>query len=251
MRNAVGLSAILLVVCTWSIPGVARDGPVTARQILEKMETTVNGFDDQSMDITMTVVDVDGSRKSYDFTILQKGDTQRMIRFTSGEMKGMATLVEGRNRIYVYLPGYGKVRRVAAHNMNQSFAGSDFTNQDMAVVKWSESFDATIQRQDEDHWYLKCIPKTGTDDHYAWVVVKVEKARFLQLGIEYYDEKGNLVKLFENRNVQSFHGVARASLVTVSNPRTGHRTELQIRDFRVNRDIPVSMFTVRELQWGR
>src|SRR5512142_2014948 len=99
--------------------------PLTAGQILDKMDATNNAFADQTMEIRLTVIDVDGSKKSYDMTVLQKGDTKRLVTFTSGEMKGMATLVEDRNSVHVYLPGYKKVRRVAAHNMNQSLAGSD------------------------------------------------------------------------------------------------------------------------------
>ncbi|HPX66322.1 MAG TPA: outer membrane lipoprotein-sorting protein, partial [Anaerolineaceae bacterium] len=107
----------------------------TAAEILVKMDKTVNGFDDQFMDNTMTIINIDGSKKSYRFSILQKGE-KRLIRFSTGEMKGMANLIEGAGRVYAYLPGQKKVRRVSAHNMQQSFAGSDFSNDDMAFTSW-------------------------------------------------------------------------------------------------------------------
>jgi len=106
----------------------------TAEEILARMDQVTNGYDDQYMRAVMTIVDTDGSRKSYDFSIAQKGE-KRMIRFHSGEMKGMGTLVESPSVVYTYLPAFKKVRRVAPHTMNQSFAGSDFTNDLMAFTK--------------------------------------------------------------------------------------------------------------------
>jgi outer membrane lipoprotein-sorting protein len=243
-------SAILLVAGLVALPAAAPAEDLAPEAILDRMEKTVNGFDDQVMDVTMTVVDVDGSRKSYDFTVWQKGDTKRLVRFRSGEIKGMATLVEDRQHVYVYLPGLKKVRRVAAHNMNQSFAGSDMSNDDMAAVSWAGLYEAAIEREDADHWYLRCTPRPGADAPYARATLKVEKKRFLQMGIEYYDESGAKVKVWDNRDVTDYHGVPRASIVELSDPRTGHRTILKVNDLRVNQGLTDSMFTVRELEWG-
>ena len=66
----------------------------TAAEILVKMDKTVNGFDDQFMDNTMTIINIDGSKKSYRFSILQKGE-KRLIRFSTGEMKEWQTLLKG------------------------------------------------------------------------------------------------------------------------------------------------------------
>jgi outer membrane lipoprotein-sorting protein len=239
----------LILAIASALPSIA--AAQDARQILERMEKTINGFDDQTMEVAMTVVDVDGSRKSYEFTIWQKGDTRRLIRFTSGEMKGMATLVEDRNRVHVYLPGFKKVRRVAANNMKQSFAGSDFSTNDMASASWTAIWDAAIEREDPGYWYLRCTPRPGVDSEYAKAIVKVEKRRYLQMGVEYFDEAGTRVKVFDNREVRTFHGVDRASEVSLTDARTGHRTELRVKEFTVNQGLPESMFTVRELEWGK
>jgi len=216
------------------------------------MQETISGFKDQTMDITMTVKGVDASKKSYDFTIAQKGANKRLIRFTSGEMKGMATLVESRSRVHVYLPGMNKVRRVASHAMNQSFAGSDFTTDDMASLDWPALYDVEPLKDDENHWYLNCTAKKGKKTTYSRVVMKVNKKGFAQDGIEYYAGDGKLAKTMENGQPKKYPaGLTRNSKVLMTDARTGHSTQLDIRDFRVNEDLPDSMFTVRELQWGQ
>jgi outer membrane lipoprotein-sorting protein len=240
---------IVLAITLCSAYAYAEDPPAT--EILDKMDRSMNGYADQQMDVTMVIVDVDGTKKSYDFTIYQKGDVKRYILFTSGEIKGMATLIEDRERVYAYLPGFKKVRRVATHNMNQSFAGSDFTNNDMATVSWTKNYDAKMDHADADSWYLLCTPKPGTQSDYSKAIVKVDKKTFSQMGVDYYDAKGAKVKMFANYDLKDYHGVVRTSLVTLSDPRTGHKTELHVKDFKVNQGLNDDLFTVRQMQWGK
>jgi outer membrane lipoprotein-sorting protein len=226
------------------------EGP-SAQEILAKMEATNNGYADQQMEISLTVIDVDGSKKSYDMTMFQKGDVKRMIQFTSGEMKGMSTLVEDRNSVHVYLPGFKKVRRVAAHNMNQSLAGSDLTSEDMAQVSWAGDWNVALQKEDETSWWLVLTPKSSATSQHSKVVHRVDKKTFGQQESHYYNQVGEEVKRFINTDPTDFHGATRYKHIVVSDPRVGHRTELEVKDFKVNQKLKDDLFTVRQLQWGK
>jgi len=235
----------------FSLPAFgAPEASPTPEEILAKMETTINGFQDQQMDVTMTIVDTDGSKKSYDNMIYQKGDVKRYIIFTSGENKGMATLIEDPSHIYVYLPGFKKVRRVAAHNMNQTFAGSDFSNEDMAMVSYTKTYDVKMEKEDPDYWYLLATPKAGVESQYSKVIIKVDKKTYIQMSVDYYSKAGEKVKVFTMSDIKDYNGTKRASKVVLSDPRTKHSTELFIKDFKVNQGLKDDMFTVRQLQWG-
>jgi outer membrane lipoprotein-sorting protein len=242
---------LLILVCLGLTSTASAEAPLSAQQILDKMDATNNAFADQTMDIRLTVIDVDGSKKSYDMTVLQKGDSKRLVTFTSGEMKGMATLVEEQNSVYVYLPGYKKVRRVAAHNMNQSLAGSDMSSEDMATTAWSKDWTPTLDSEDATSWTLVLAPKPGVNVSYGKVTHKVDKKTFGQLETRYYDKSGTLVKLLQSSEPTDFHGTQRARFVTVSDPRTNHKTVLETRDLKVNQGLKDDLFTVRQLQWGK
>lgn len=220
-------------------------------EILSKMEALNNGFADQRMDIRLTVIEVDGSKKTYDMTVFQKGDKKRLVQFTSGEIKGMSTLVEDRNSVHVYLPGFKKVRRVAAHNMNQSLAGSDLSSEDMAQVSWAADWNVALEKEDDTSFWLVLTPKAPDDSTYAKVTHRVDKKSFVQLETHYFDKGGVEVKRFVNTQLTDFHGVKRNKLITVSDPRTGHRTEMELKDFVVNQGLKDDLFTVRQLQWGK
>lgn len=221
---------------------------LSADEILKRMEALNNGFADQRMDIRINVIDGDGNKKSYDMTMLQKGDTKRLVTFNSGDWKGMATLVDGR-QVNVYIPALRKVQRVAAHNMNQSIVGSDLSSEDMADVSWAARWNVALDKEDADSYWLKLTPKA--ESSYAYVTHKVNKTTFAQTETHYFNDKGEEVKRFINSDFTEFHGVKRNRLITVSDPRTSRRTEMEIKDFVVNRGLKDDLFTVRNLAWGK
>ena len=95
-------------------------------------------------------------------------------------------------------------------------------------------------------------PKAGIESGYSKVLHRVDKESFLQREVHYFDKAGVEVKRFDNRHEKDYApGVRRSSLVLVSDPRTGHRTEMEVRAFRVNQGLEDDLFTVRSLQWGK
>jgi uncharacterized protein len=232
------------------LPGAAR--AQTAEEILAKADQVTNGYADQYMRNIMTIIDIDGSQKSYDFSIAQKGE-KRMIRFHSGEMKGMANLIEDAQSIYAYLPGFKKIRRVAAHNMNQSFAGSDFTNDLMAFTSWVKAYQPKLEREDADYWYLSCTPRAGgVKPPFPKAEAKVNKKNSQLDAYAFFDEAGQKVKTFENSDLKDFGGGAvRNTNILVTDTRTGHKTRLDIKEFKVNQGLKDDLFTQRELEWGK
>jgi outer membrane lipoprotein-sorting protein len=118
-------------------------------------------------------------------------------------------------------------------------------------VSWTKSYDCRIEKQDTERWYLLATPKPGVESDYAKALVWVDKKTFTQVGVEYFNAKGEKVKVFSNSEMKDFQGVPRATLVVLSDPRTGHKTELHIRGFKYNQGLKDEMFTVRQLQWGK
>ncbi len=224
----------------------------TPEQILAEMDKTINGYKDQEMTNIMTVVDVDGTEKSYTFNIRQIGSEKRLIRFQTGEMKGMAMLTEDRNNVYVYLPGFKKVRRVAAHGMNQTFAGSDFSNDDIAGGSWTEMCVPTLESENETEWVIRCTPKPDKKAVYNYLLFTILKENFNQRKAEYYNSDGKHYKTLFNDKMKHWDcGFDRFSVVTMTDELTGHKTILELQEFKANQGLKESEFSVRKLKWGR
>jgi hypothetical protein len=228
---------------------VAAEAAPDANDLLKKMDAVTSGYADQQMDVDLVIVDVDGSKKVYGMTVWQQG-RKRLVRFTSGETKGMATLIDA-ERMYVFMPGFKKTRRIAAHNMKQAFAGSDFSNTDMTTIAWADDYDVTFLKETDSEYWLNGKPKPGKNIEYDHVVLRIAKDGHFQNAVDYFDAKGEKVKEFEGRNMQGWDGVKRFQLLIMRDPRTGHTTEMRLKTFKVNQGLGDDHFTKRQLQWGR
>jgi outer membrane lipoprotein-sorting protein len=233
-------------------PAVAAPPPtpqISPAEILGKMEA-VNNAADQTLNERLTVVDVDGARRIYEFTFHQKG-SKRLVEFTSGESKGMSVLVLDRDTVYVYLPGYRKVRRVATSAMNEPMVGSDLSSEDMATTSWAQLYDVSLEKEDDTSWWLTLVPKRGVTTSYAKVVHRIDKAHFLQNETHWFNASGQEVKRFVASDPTNYGGVFRNKIAIFSDPRTGHRSELETTSARYNQGLSDDLFTLRQLQWGK
>ena len=218
-----------------SSTGISKVMPISLEQIIINMDKNISGYDDQYMELTMVIYDTNDKVKKYDFKMWQKGTDKRLLRFTSGEMKGMSMLILDRNNVWVYLPAYKRVRRVAAANMKQSIAGSDFTNDDMAASSWAKEWDCKQTKDDEKFWYLACTPKKGVKLSYAAANIVLDKNTFQQDHVDYFNAAGEKIKVYYGKELTTFPGGARRQkIVGMKDPRTKHKTELVSKVSKVN-----------------
>lgn len=248
MKRSLLFSLLLACCALFASPAWAE----TPLEIVTKMDKSISGYADQQMDVALIIRDTNGASKTLEFTIFQKGMDKRFIEFTSGEMKGMRMLSVGRDNMFVYLPGMKRVRRVAAHGAAQSLAGSDFTSADMAGTTWAEAHDFTLTKEDSDSWTLRAVPKAGVSVYYGSAELKVQKGTYWLVTVTYNDAKGAALKVMENTDATQFPGGAeRFKHIIMRDARSGHATDMILKSFKINQNLPDSMFTERELQWGR
>ena len=244
------LSVVLVMMGTTAAPAQAEQ--MTAQQVLEMVDGQNNLYEDQEMKLRMLVIAQDGSKQIIEFSMLQKGNEKRLLRFQApGTMKGMAVLIQSRNNMYVYLRNMNKLRRVASHNMKQPFAGSDFTQDDMAMTEFAKEYEATMDKEDDEYWYIKGVPRKPENQDCTHVLIKVSKADRWFVEMTYHDAEGPYRRLFTKRLRDWPGGGRKQQIVGMENLRTGHKSIMQLLDFKVNQGVPDSYFTTRYLRWGR
>ncbi|MGH8324495.1 MAG: outer membrane lipoprotein-sorting protein, partial [Steroidobacteraceae bacterium] len=122
-------------------PARAQSGP----EILQKVDQAMNSFTDGTFESKLLIREPNGQARELTFTTYQKVPDKRLVRFSSpGDVKGMGVLVENKDTMYVFLPGFQKVRRVGTHVKNQTFMGSDFSFEDMSQTRYSPTYDAKL-----------------------------------------------------------------------------------------------------------
>jgi outer membrane lipoprotein-sorting protein len=230
-------------------PRLAAAAEPTAQEILRRADQTANQASDQWFESKLRIINPNGSVKEGMMHIWQKGGEKRLIRFYApADFKGMAVLVENRDASYVYLPGFQRDRRIAAHSRNQGFIGSDFTYDDMATTWWSKDYEAKLLGSEPEQWVLELRPKPGRKEEYPLLKVRVSKKYSQITLIEYHDASGQKLRSQVREDFRPSADVyVPRTIRVIDHRRNNHMSEMLVQKHRANAGISDDMFTRRQL----
>ena len=208
----------LLVVCP----------PATADEvddILARVDANLTMVRDQTYDGEIEVIRGGEVVKRMEFEVKLKGLDKKLVKFTApGDVRGMAVLTTEDGLMYVYMPAYRRVRRVASHVRNQGFMGTDFSPEEMSNAALSKGWQGEIIEDNEDDWVLMLVPKPGYETSYAKMRVTVLKSVYAAVKLESFDEHGELIKTQTRSEWKALGQITLPTLYTVEDHRTGLRT---------------------------
>ncbi len=149
-----------------------------AGTILKKMDDVMYSPKDMTGKNKIVLIDKNGKEETREATIQQKGTDKRMFRFTSpASQAGIAVLSLPNDVMYLYLPAFGKERRIATSAKNQNFAGTDFSYDDMESVLFSIKYTPVLKRTDASVFVLELTPKGKSD--YSKVIAQHQQGKLL------------------------------------------------------------------------
>lgn len=176
----------------------------------------------------------------------------RYTEFTApSDVKGTKVLILSPSQMYVYLPAFKKVRRIASHVTDQGFMGMNFTQDDMSITNYSKMYTGTVASDDGKVVKLVMTAKKDSEAPYAKVEMLIEKARNLPTEIKYFSDTGTHLKT-ETRTGYTCEKdfCAPGELKMVDHTKSGQSTTLVRKTWKVNIDIPDSRFSKRSLEEG-
>jgi outer membrane lipoprotein-sorting protein len=224
---------------------------VDGNKVLAQVDKLAAAFDDQSYVATMEIVKGGKVRKTLEFKAVMKGLDQQLIEFVApGDVAGMKVLMEDANTLYVYMPEFKKVRRVAAHVQSQGFLGSDFSYEDMTQVKLSPFFDAELGGKKGSETTLVLKPKSGVDTTYPKLEVVIDATKGGVTTVRYFDQSGTQVREQQRAGWKKVGGHAMPTKITMKNLKTGDSTTITMSNIAVNQGVSSGTFSRRELLRG-
>ncbi|MCA9520952.1 MAG: outer membrane lipoprotein-sorting protein [Myxococcales bacterium] len=224
---------------------------MTPQEILVKVDKSINNFKDQTMEIELEFIESKNAKRSLLLTMLQKGTEKRIVRFRSGTEKGQALLTLGPNQMFVYLPTYRKVRRVAAHVKNQGFMGSDLTMEDISTAAYAPSYTAKQIGETPEAYILELYPKDKGSTDWKKLKVWVSKAIFGFVRMEYYDKQDRHRKTWVRKSYKKVGNCYMAFWSKMTDHNRKHSTVMKIISAKTDSDLPDSLFTKKGLIRGR
>lgn len=250
MRNKHYLIAIVFLTSIFlKSPVVMADS--SGEEILKKSDAVMNAAQDMTCNMDMKLIDKEGNEKVREARIMQKGTDKRIFKFlTPADVKGVGILTLPDDTIYLYMPAFNKIRRIASHVKNDTFMGTDFTYDDMNTINYSKEYDVKDVLDEKDNWVLVLVPKKekAEEKDYSQLKMWIRKSDYFQLKIEYYDKSGNLRKVMNKNKIEIVGKYITSKEMEMRNLKKEHRTVMIMKDIKFDNGFTDKQFTERELK---
>ncbi len=208
--------------------------------------------------VKMTLLTKEGQQRLRDLTMLRKneaGGDQRYYLYFHGpaDVRGTVFMVYKypmkEDDRWLFLPALNLVQRVAARDSRSSFVGSDFSYEDVSgrdVEADTHKVLRTEALENRQTVVIESVPAREAD--YSKKLSWIEQATSLPLKEEYYDLQGALYKIFTADEIREVQGFPTATKRTMTNVKTGHKTEVTFENVAYNLGLGEEIFTERALR---
>jgi outer membrane lipoprotein-sorting protein len=228
-------------------PGAGQDGT----WILERVDSVLTAPKDMTATQRVTLIDADGSEKTRLLRTYQKGPDRRLARFvTPAEVRDAGFLRLADDQMYLYLPAFRRVRRIASSIKHERFMGTDLSYEDLSRTRFGDDYRVVDVGSAENGHRLTLEARPGTDVGYARIVMVVAEDTWVVTSLEMQDRDGKLVKTVTASRIEQVQGYWLARRVDVQAARDGHRTVLEMEDIHVDTGLTDDFFTQRQLKSG-
>jgi len=230
----------------------ARAQEPSGREILDRMESLVWGKTLQGA-YEMSIVTPRWQR-TLALHVWMERPRRSFVRIDApAKEAGIGSLRIG-NEMWNYLPSVERTIKIPPSMMLQPWMGSDFTNDDL--VKESSVLDDYTQKvlagvtlDGQTAYQVEAVPKPEAAVVWGRIVYWVRKSDFVPLKQEFYDERGELVRVMSFTEVRDVGGrkvPTRWEMRPQNKP--GHFTIVVLKDATYDQPIAPEVFSQRNLQ---
>jgi outer membrane lipoprotein-sorting protein len=216
--------------------------------VLARVDAASTASRDAHLVLDVAVTDRTGSTSTRTLEIWQKGTQKRLIRFTApARLAGTSLLVPDGVSLYLYLPAYGRPRRVVGQQQGDAFMGTDFSLEDLARLRWADDWTATVEAQDSDRVRLSLTPRVPAEHRDARLVVWVRTADDLVARVDHVDASGTVTRRLTLDDFRVDDGRMLAHRLVVEDLGATKRTVATVRSADFDAGLDDARFSITTL----
>ena len=268
MRRSLHLTTLGLTLLLSA--AAARGGEPTARELLDQVRDlnhTTRHWKDRTQKLTLTIVDRRGGERVRDLEIFTKRyeqDADRTLLFFLGpaEVRGIGLLQwtqpSAADQQWLYLPELKRVRQITGSSKRDSFAGTDFSFQDLAIISeitdWTDAKAKATRLREETLDGHQCavieFEPTDPDITYGKIRMWLGLDDLIAHQYEFDDRQGELAKRLLVSDIRPIEGIPTAYRLEMRNERTGSRSVAAFGEVQYNTNLADDLFSERRLERG-
>lgn len=246
MRHLIWITCALILMA-----GFTTADP-TPKEIVAKADAKLRGKTSQA-EIKMTIVRPKWTRE-LQLKSWSKGDELALILITApARDKGAAFLKRGKE-IWNWQPTIDRTVKLPPSMMSQSWMGSDFTNDDLVqqssvVEDFTHKLLGIEKIEGRDCYKIEMIPKENAAIVWGKVISWIDKAEFMELKGEFYDEDGYLINTMYGKNIKTLGGKllpARLEMIPADQP--GQKTIIEYLSLSFDKPMDDNFFSLQNLK---
>ena len=208
--------------------------------------------------VSMKLINKNGKVRTRTLTMLRKNYDNNQQKYfiyfhDPYEVKGMAFMVwkymQKNDDRWLFIPSIKLIRRIAASDKNSSFAGSDFTYEDVSGIEIEEE---THQLQKEDTLNGKpvfvVVSTPKEKGAYTKRISYIDKGYYLPLKEEYYDQHDKIYRVFEAVEIKEVGAIPTITKRVMQNKHTQHTTEVTLDHVAYTLGLSNEIFSERSLK---
>jgi outer membrane lipoprotein-sorting protein len=228
-----------------SVPAFADDA---GNKALTSAETAMNKAKSHYFEYEAKTTEAGKAEKTVGLNVWMKGE-KRKTEFTApADLKGTKVLILSPTEMYVYLPAFGKVRRIASHTSDQSAFGMAFSQDELATQKYSGDYDAAQNSTSDKEVKVTLTPKSGKTTSYGKIEMTISKPNNVPSEIKYYNTDSKLVKTETRTGYTCESDVCTPGVLKMVDHTKNLTTTLTRKKWKVNEAIADEVFSKRSLE---
>jgi len=224
-----------LLICTLLIS--TQVFALTGREVMNKIQAKSQGYLGATSKMVMTLIDAHGAKveRIMNAEVLENtktGDKSITAFEKPLDVKGTKlltwTVKDGANSQWLFLPKFKRVKKINSRNQAGSFMGSEFSYEDIAGQQ-IDKYKYKLLKEDAKSWTVESTPidKSG----YSKMITVISKDKVNPLSIEYFDRKGELLKVSTLENFKTYKANKKsfelANKITMENKQTKKKSVIE------------------------
>ena len=220
----------------------------SAKVLLQNMDLLIAAPKDKEASVLMLITDKSGKEKKREASLKQKGKFKKLYRYTKPEKQaGIATLSLPDDLIWLYMPAFGKAIRISLLSKSQAFTGTDFSQEDMSGIPYSERYNPILINANEPDFYTLELTPKSKKTKYSKIILTMDKTNYYPIKMEFFNKSNNYFKLatytYKKKNNYWY-----AKEVIMTSVLKKHSTSILLTDVKFDQGLDDEIFTVENLK---